>query len=144
MHFFLKNIVTLFYKKLRIKIVVFLLRESGPWSSNEKVQHSVIKFISSSKDEHRAKRINKTPVPKGVARRFGGDLNRRSFDRLTAPYTLYCIPLYCIPLYPILNICFWDTQNPILYTTRPWWLNVIFLFFGNDNIVSYKLYSDIF
>jgi len=31
MHFFLKYIVTLFYKKLRIKIVVCLLRESGPW-----------------------------------------------------------------------------------------------------------------
>jgi len=30
MHFFLKCIVTLFYKKLRIKIVVSLLRESGP------------------------------------------------------------------------------------------------------------------
>jgi len=31
MYFFLKYIVTLFYKKLRIKIVVCLLRESGPW-----------------------------------------------------------------------------------------------------------------
>jgi len=30
MYFFLKYIVTLFYKKLRIKIVVYLLRESGP------------------------------------------------------------------------------------------------------------------
>jgi len=31
MYFFLKYIVTLFYKKLRIKIVVSFLRESGPW-----------------------------------------------------------------------------------------------------------------
>jgi len=31
MYFFLKYIVTLFYKKLRIRIVVCLLRESGPW-----------------------------------------------------------------------------------------------------------------
>jgi len=31
MYFFLKYIVTLFYKKLRIKIVVRLLRESAPW-----------------------------------------------------------------------------------------------------------------
>jgi len=31
MHFYLKYILTLFYKKLRIKIVVCLLRESGPW-----------------------------------------------------------------------------------------------------------------
>jgi len=31
MYFFIKYIVTLFYKKLRIKIVVSLLRESGPW-----------------------------------------------------------------------------------------------------------------
>jgi len=31
MYFFLKYIVTLFYKKLRIKIVVSLLRELGPW-----------------------------------------------------------------------------------------------------------------
>jgi len=30
MYFFLKYIVTLFYKELRIKIVVCLLRESGP------------------------------------------------------------------------------------------------------------------
>jgi len=30
MYFFLKYIVTLFYKKLRIKIVVCLLRDSGP------------------------------------------------------------------------------------------------------------------
>jgi len=30
MSFFLKYIVALFYKKLRIKIVVRLLRESGP------------------------------------------------------------------------------------------------------------------
>jgi len=30
MYFFLKYIVILFYKKLRIKIVVCLLRESGP------------------------------------------------------------------------------------------------------------------
>jgi len=30
MYFFLKYIVTLFYKKLKIKIVVYLLRESGP------------------------------------------------------------------------------------------------------------------
>jgi len=30
MYFFLKYIVTLFYKKLRIQIVVCLLRESGP------------------------------------------------------------------------------------------------------------------
>jgi len=30
MYFVLKYIVTLFYKKLRIKIVVSLLRESGP------------------------------------------------------------------------------------------------------------------
>jgi len=30
MYFFLKYIVTLFYKNLRIKIVVCLLRESGP------------------------------------------------------------------------------------------------------------------
>jgi len=30
MHFFLKYIVTLFYKKLMTKIVVCLLRESGP------------------------------------------------------------------------------------------------------------------
>jgi len=32
MYFSLKYIVTLFYKKLRIKIVVSLLRESGPWN----------------------------------------------------------------------------------------------------------------
>jgi len=32
MYFFLKYIVTLFYKNLKIKIVVCLLRESGPWS----------------------------------------------------------------------------------------------------------------
>jgi len=32
MYFFLKYIVTLFYKKLRIKIVVCLRRESGPRS----------------------------------------------------------------------------------------------------------------
>jgi len=31
MYFYIKYIVTLFYKKLRIKIVVCLLRESGPW-----------------------------------------------------------------------------------------------------------------
>jgi len=30
-YFFIKYIVTLFYKKLRIKIVVSFLRESGPW-----------------------------------------------------------------------------------------------------------------
>jgi len=36
MYFFLKNIVTLFYKKLRIKIVVSFLRESGPWITNTK------------------------------------------------------------------------------------------------------------
>jgi len=35
MYSFLKYIVTLFYKKLRIKIVVCLLRESGPWLSAE-------------------------------------------------------------------------------------------------------------
>jgi len=34
MYFFLKYIVTLFYKKLRIKILVCLLRESGPWILN--------------------------------------------------------------------------------------------------------------
>jgi len=31
MYIFLKYLVTLFYKKLRIKLVVSLLRESGPW-----------------------------------------------------------------------------------------------------------------
>jgi len=31
MHFFLEYMVTLFYKKLRIKIVVYLLRESDSW-----------------------------------------------------------------------------------------------------------------
>jgi len=31
MYFFLKHLVTLFYKKLRIKIVVSFLCESGPW-----------------------------------------------------------------------------------------------------------------
>jgi len=30
---FLKYLVTLFYKKLKIEIVVSFLRESGPWSS---------------------------------------------------------------------------------------------------------------
>jgi len=34
MYFFLKYIVTLFYKKLVTKIVVSLLRESGPWILN--------------------------------------------------------------------------------------------------------------
>jgi len=34
MYFFLKYIVTLFYKKLRIKKFVCLLRESGPWSQS--------------------------------------------------------------------------------------------------------------
>jgi len=32
MYFFIKYIVTLFYKKLRIKIVVSFLCESGPWT----------------------------------------------------------------------------------------------------------------
>jgi len=32
MYIFLKYIITLFCKKLRIKIVVCLLRESGPWT----------------------------------------------------------------------------------------------------------------
>jgi len=32
MCFFLKYLVTLFYKKLRIKIVVSFLCESGPWT----------------------------------------------------------------------------------------------------------------
>jgi len=36
MYIFLKYIVTLFYKKLRIKIVVCLLRESGPWRLDER------------------------------------------------------------------------------------------------------------
>jgi len=31
MYFFLKYLVTLFYKKLRIKIGVSFLCESGPW-----------------------------------------------------------------------------------------------------------------
>jgi len=31
MYFFLKYLVTLFYKKLKIKIVVSFLCESGPW-----------------------------------------------------------------------------------------------------------------
>jgi len=33
MYFFLKYLVTLFYKKPRIKIVVSFLCESGPWPS---------------------------------------------------------------------------------------------------------------
>jgi len=36
MYFFLKYIVTLFYKKLKIKIVACLLRESGPWKLGSK------------------------------------------------------------------------------------------------------------
>jgi len=35
MYFFLKYIVTLFYKKLRIKMIVCLLRESGPRLSSD-------------------------------------------------------------------------------------------------------------
>jgi len=38
MYLFIKYIVTLFYKKLRIKIVVCLLRESGPWFLKKVVQ----------------------------------------------------------------------------------------------------------
>jgi len=51
MYFFLKYIVTLFYKKLRIKIVACLLRESGPWLFFIKTLNSV-KFIISANSRH--------------------------------------------------------------------------------------------
>jgi len=59
MYFFLKYIVTLFYKNLRIKIVVCLLRESGPRTKAHRVNllNLGIAVVHS---------INYTPRPKVV------------------------------------------------------------------------------
>jgi len=49
MYFFLKYLVTLFYKKLRIKIVVSFLCESGPWRTVSVSGLDIIIIISSIK-----------------------------------------------------------------------------------------------
>jgi len=100
MCFFLKYLVTLFYKKLRIKIVVSFFRESGPWARHTFLFAIVyIKFIFYLKIINIYKKYSFNHIPLfflGCTRQIGQihEFNYRFYNTIATWRQCRCYPMY--------------------------------------------------